>query len=67
MDLDEIMAAPMFDLRGPNGEVWTLRADGAVSGFPTGTVVVNHAAPLLAAMIGKMVKEGARVACASPL
>lgn len=38
----------LFQLRGPDGQQWELRLDGTVTGFPEGTVVTNHAAPLLA-------------------
>lgn len=38
---------PLFELRGPNGEAWTLWEDGRVAGFPDGTVVINRAKPVL--------------------
>lgn len=54
-------SAPLFALRGPNGEEWALWADGRATGFPVGTVVVNRAAPILHFLLGKS-KSQARMA-----
>lgn len=48
----------LFELHGPGGEKWMLYLDGSSEGFPPGTVIVNHASPLVNAMIGKMKKHG---------
>lgn len=37
----------LFDLRGPGGETWRLYLSGRSDGFPPGTVVVNHALPMV--------------------
>lgn len=38
-----VVDAPLFDIRGPNGEHWMLWSDGRVRGFAAGTqVLVNH-------------------------
>lgn len=47
----------LFELHGPEGQVWKLFANGTYSGFPDGTFVVNNAHPtinLLRARIEKL-------------
>ena len=38
-------AEPLFELRGPGGQLWKLFANGRCDGFPSGTLVINRAAP----------------------
>ena len=45
---------PLFELHGPNGEEWKLFENGEVTGFPDGTWLVNHAAPLMDLMRGRI-------------
>lgn len=47
--LDQVL----FELRGPDGQVWTLALDGTCSGFPEGTTVYNQALPLIHAQVGQ--------------
>ncbi len=48
---------PLFELRGPAGEVWRLYTDGHMDGFPPGTILVNRAKPLLDALRSAMNPE----------
>jgi hypothetical protein len=43
---------PLFTLHGPNGQLWELKLNGDATGFPEGTVVINHAEVLLGALHG---------------
>ena len=45
---------PMFDLRGPDGEIWMLYEDGTITGFPDGTRILNRAIPLLNSLRGRI-------------
>lgn len=45
----------LFELHGPNGEIWKLYANGFVEGFPHGTIVVNHAMPLIHALVAQQI------------
>ena len=56
--LDQVL----FELRGPDGHVWTLTLDGRCTGFPEGTIMMNLALPLTLALIGKMKIQGAALA-----
>ena len=44
----------LFELMGPSGERWTLRLDGQIQGFPAGTTVINHASPVVSALLGEV-------------
>lgn len=37
----------LFELYGPDGQVWRVYLDGRAEGFPHGTVLTNHAWPML--------------------
>ena len=56
--LDQVL----FELRGPDGHVWTLTLDGRCTGFPEGTTMMNLALPLTLALVGKMKIQGAALA-----
>ncbi len=47
----------LFELQGPDGHSWRLHLDGRVEGFPDGVAVVNHALPLVASLIGKVIGQ----------
>jgi hypothetical protein len=47
------MGELLFELHGPDGHVWALYANGRTAGFPDGTLVVNHAIPLLNSLRGE--------------
>ena len=53
---------PLFELRGPAGELWVLWADGRTTGFPDGTRVLNRAAPLIHVLLGKQKIPGPHAA-----
>ena len=42
----------LFELRGPDGQVWRLYLDGRADGFPAGTIIENRAHPLWSAFVG---------------
>lgn len=44
----------LFELHGPDGQVWRVYLDGRVQGFPPGTKVVNHALPAVNRLIGEV-------------
>lgn len=44
----------LFELRGPDGQVWRLYLDGRAEGFPPGTAMENRALPLWCALVGKV-------------
>ena len=50
----------LFEVRGPDGQAWKLYLDGRVEGFPAGAVMVNHALPLVNALIGEVLRPIAR-------
>lgn len=50
MQSDELL----FEMHGPDGQVWRVYMDGRTEGFPTGTVVENRALPLVNRLIGEM-------------
>jgi hypothetical protein len=47
------MEALLFELRGSDGHIWRLYANGIFDGFPEGTVMNNHALPLIYSLICK--------------
>jgi hypothetical protein len=47
----------LFELRGPDGQMWRLYLDGRIEGFPLGTTVVNHALPLVSRLVGEVEKQ----------
>jgi len=47
----------LFELRGPDGNVWRLYLDGRTEGFPAGTIVSNFALAAHARMIGEVIKQ----------
>ena len=51
----------LFELHGPDGQLWKLWANGRTEGFPCGTILVNGAAPLLAALLAKQNSPDAHV------
>ncbi len=44
----------LFELHGPDGQVWRAYLDGRVEGFPPGTKVVNHALTVVNRLIGEI-------------
>lgn len=42
----------LFELRGPDGQVWRLYLDGRADGFPAGTIIENRAFPLWCFLVG---------------
>lgn len=48
----------LFELHGPEGQIWRLYLDGRVEGFPAGTLVVNSCLPAMARMVGEVRREG---------
>ena len=57
-----ILSSLLFELRGPDGEIWKLWADGRAEGFPTGTTLMNKAAPILYGLLAKQQIPGAGAA-----
>ncbi|WP_423459943.1 hypothetical protein [Ottowia sp. VDI28] len=57
MDSDKLL----FELLGPDGEVWRLYLDGRTEGFPQGTVMQNFAFPLWCTLVGNGRKENAQL------
>lgn len=49
----------LFELRGPDGQVWRLYLDGRSEGFPAGTAIENRAHPLWCALTGEIRKKAA--------
>lgn len=47
----------LFELLGPDGQVWRLYMNGRAEGFPPGTVVTNHALPLTYRVLGEVKKQ----------
>ena len=43
----------LFELHGPEGQIWRLYLDGRVEGFPAGTLVVNRCLPAVARAAGE--------------
>ena len=44
----------LFELRSPDGKAWKLYLDGRTEGFPDGALLLNHALPLVNALIGEV-------------
>jgi len=51
IEMDELL----FELRGPDGHVWKLYANGTAEGFPVGTVIINNAIPVIDALLSKQI------------
>ena len=51
---------PLFTLHGPDGHVWKVFENGRATGFPDGTVILNHAAALLNLLRSKIGAETLR-------
>lgn len=47
----------LFELRGPDGQVWRLYLDGRTDGFPAGTLIENYAFPRWMALKGEGFEE----------
>lgn len=47
----------LFELRGTDGHAWRLYMDGRIEGFPIGTLVANHALPLVSRLVGEVEKQ----------
>lgn len=45
-----------FEVRGPDGRVWKIYADGRTEGFPDGSVIFNRL-PIYARRVGGMVMD----------
>ena len=54
-DLAARLAPPdalLFELHGPDGQRWAIHLDGRFEGFPNGTLILNHAIPLVDGLLG---------------
>lgn len=58
LDYQNMVDELLFELIGPNGEVWKIYLNGTFEGFPPGTSGANYALPLVNAMIGEMKQHG---------
>ena len=52
----------LFELRGADGHTWRIYLDGRAEGFPPGTLVVNHALPLVSRLVGEVEKQAISLA-----
>lgn len=44
----------LFQLHGPEGKTWRLYLNGRIEGFPDGTLILNHALPLVNKLLGEV-------------
>ncbi len=46
--------ALLVELHGPDGQRWAVHLNGHCEGFPDGTVILNHALPMVNALLAQM-------------